>query len=337
MKLIDISNYLNGELEGNPDLEITGVAKIETAVDNEISFISNPLYGKFYNTTKAGALILSKDFKIANQRKEISTIKVQDPYLAFVKIVELFTSKDSNEESGISEFCSVGKNAELGENIFLGDFVKIGDNCKIGNNVKIFSNCSIGQNVHIGENTVIRDNISIYNGCKIGSNVIIHSGTVIGSDGFGFVLQKDGAYKKIPQTGIVVIEDDVEIGSNCCIDRATLGETLICRGVKIDNQVQVAHNVKIGEDTVIVAQAGIAGSTTIGKRCMIGGQAGIVGHITICDDVIIGAAVGVSKSITKPGIYAGYRAKPIKEELKQEAYIKNLEVLKERISKLEKK
>jgi UDP-3-O-[3-hydroxymyristoyl] glucosamine N-acyltransferase len=335
MKLIEISKFLNGDLEGDPELEIINVGKIETANANEISFISNPLYEKFFNTTGAGALILSKDFKINHERNDISVIRVQDPYLAFVSTVELFMKDNSTEDFGISDYCSIGENVVLGENIFIGDFVKIGKESRVENNVKIYSNCSIGNNVLIGENTIIKDNISIYNGCRIGKNVIIHSGTVIGSDGFGFVHQKDGTFKKIPQTGIVVIEDEVEIGSNCCVDRATLGETRICRGVKIDNQVQIAHNVVIGEDTVIIAQAGISGSTKIGKRCMIGGKAGIVGHLNICDDVIIGAAVGVSKSITKPGIYAGYRAKPIKEELKQEAYIKYLEELKNRISKLE--
>jgi len=336
MKLSEISSFLNGELQGNPDLEIINVGKIETAKKDEISFISNPLYEKFYNNTDAGALILSKDFVINNNRTDLSVIRVQDPYLAFVSVVELFTKEEFENETGISDLCSVGNNCELGEEILISNFVHIGNNSKIEKGVKVYSNCSLGKNVIVGENSVLKANVTIYNGCRIGKNVIIHSGTVIGSDGFGFAQQSDGKFKKIPQNGIVVIEDDVEIGSNCCVDRATLGETRICRGVKIDNQVQIAHNVVIGEDTVIVAQAGISGSTKIGKRCMIGGKVGIVGHLTICDDVIIGAAVGVSKSISKPGIYAGYRAKPIKEELKQEAYIKNLEELRNRIIKLEK-
>jgi UDP-3-O-[3-hydroxymyristoyl] glucosamine N-acyltransferase len=337
MKLIEISDYLNGELQGNHDKEINNVGKIESAGEDEISFISNPLYEKYYSSTNAGALILSKEFEIKNVRNDISIIRVQDPYLAFVSLVELFSKDEPFNETGVSDLCSIGNDVKLGENVFISDFVKIESNCKIGNDVKIFSNCSVGKNVEIGDNTMIKANVTIYKGCKIGKNVIIHSGTVIGSDGFGFAHQKDGTFKKIPQNGIVIIEDNVEIGSNCCIDRATLGETRICNNVKIDNQVQIAHNVVIGENTVIVSQVGIAGSTKIGKRCMIGGQAGIVGHLTICDDVIIGAAVGVSKSIIKPGIYAGYRAKPIKDELKQEAYIRNIEKLKEKINNLEKK
>jgi UDP-3-O-[3-hydroxymyristoyl] glucosamine N-acyltransferase len=221
------------------------------------------------------------------------------------------------------------------EDIYIGNFVSIGKNCKFGENTKIFSNCTIENGVSIGNNCIIYPNVVIYQNCKIGNNVIIHSGTVIGSDGFGFAPQEKGEYKKIPHKGIVVIEDDVEIGSNCCIDRATIGETKICKGVKLDNQIQIAHNVTIEQDTVIAAQSGIAGSTKIGKRVKMGGNSGIVGHLTICDDVTIGAMVGVSKSITSGGIYTGYRAKPIKDDLKREARINKLEILEERIKKLE--
>jgi UDP-3-O-[3-hydroxymyristoyl] glucosamine N-acyltransferase len=331
MKVKEIAKYLDGELIGNAELEISNVGKIETAGKNEITFISNPLYEKYFSVTKAGAVLVSKTFESKEIRKDLTIIKVRDPYLAFVKLLELFNADEAATEFGISDTCIIGKDSKVGEKVFIDDFVKIGSGCKIGNDTRIMAGSIIGNGVNIGINCRIENNVVIYKNCKIGNNVHVHSGTIIGSDGFGYAKQEDGKFKKIFQTGNVVIEDDVEIGSNCTIDRATLGETRICRGVKMDNQIQIAHNVYIGEDTVIVAQVGIAGTTKIGKRCMIGGQAGIVGHLTICDDVIIGAAVGVSKSISKPGMYTGYRAKPFKEELRQEASIKYIEKLREEL------
>ena len=337
MKVSEIAEFLHGKIEGNPDIEISSVAKIEFAKNNEISFLSNPLYEKFFKSTEAGALIISKDFNSNEKREELTLIRVTDPYLAFLDVIGLFENKDESVFSGISENSIIGEDCEIAEDIFISDFVKIGQGCKIKTKSKIHSNSTIGSFVEIGENCLIYPNVVIYDGCKLGNNVIIHSNTVIGSDGFGLLRQTDFTYKKIPQKGIVVIEDDVEIGSNCSIDRATIGETKICKGVKLDNQIQVAHNVIIGENTAIAAQVGIAGSTKIGKRCMIGGQAGIVGHLEICDDVIIGASVGVSKSITKPGVYTGYRGKLLKEDLKREAYINKIPQLEEKIKDLQKR
>lgn len=334
MKICDIANIINGVVTGNNDFDVKGIGKIETAVDTDITFISNPLYAKYFNTTKAGAIIVSEDFEIPTDSRDIVIIRVHDPYLSFVILQEHFEEKHDLKR-GISKLSSIGTDSEIGEDIFIDDFVKIGDSCEIGKNTLIHSNTSIGDKVKIGWNCKIESNVTIYRNCIIGNNVIIHSSTVIGSDGFGFAKAEDGTFKKIPQNGIVRIEDNVEIGSNCSIDRAVLGETLICKGVKLDNQIQIAHNVEIGEDTVIAAQAGISGSTKIGKRCMIGGQAGIVGHIIICDDVIIGASVGVAKSITQPGIYAGYRGKPMREALKDDVYLKEIPKLKDRIKKLE--
>lgn len=331
MKIKEIVQYVDGELIGNTEADITNVGKIETAHGNEITFISNPLYEKYFNTTKAGAVLVSKSFEIKEARSDIAVVRVTDPYLAFVSLLELFNKDDAKVEYGISDNCSIANNTKIGDKVFVGDFVCVGKNCSIGNGTKLLAGCVISNDVKIGNNCTIGYNVVIHRECVIKNNVHIHSGTVIGSDGFGFAKNEDGSYKKIMQKGTVAIEDDVEIGSNCTIDRATLGETRICRGVKLDNQIQIAHNVFIDEDTVIAAQVGIAGTTKIGKRCMIGGQAGIVGHITICDDVIIGAAVGVSKSITKPGMYTGYRAKPFKEELRQEASIKYIEKLREEI------
>jgi UDP-3-O-[3-hydroxymyristoyl] glucosamine N-acyltransferase len=335
MKVAEIAEYVSGNLESyGLDPDIVQVGKIDSATQNEIAFISNPLYEKYFTTTRAGAVLVSNEFKIPEPRSDLAVIRVKDPYLAFVSLLELFEKDKASDLTGISATCHIGRNSITGDDVYIEDFVFIGNNVKIGNQTKIYANTTIGNNVVIGDNCIIYSNVSIYKGCRIGNNVIIHSGTVIGSDGFGFAKQEDGTYKKIPQTGIVVIDDDVEIGCNCTIDRATIGETRLCRGVKLDNQIQIAHNVFIGEDTVIAAQVGIAGSTKIGKRCMIGGQAGIVGHITICDDVIIGASVGVSKSINKPGLYTGYRARPASEDLRREALINQLEDLRNKINKL---
>ncbi|MBS1492612.1 MAG: UDP-3-O-(3-hydroxymyristoyl)glucosamine N-acyltransferase [Bacteroidetes bacterium] len=335
MKLSEIAKILNADFDKSKDIEIKRISKIETSELGDISFIANPQYEKYYQTTNASALIVNKDFTPEILRDEITLLKVDDSYNSFVKILDEFSNGFTSDKTGISDKASIEKNCILGKDIFIDDFVSIGDNCTIGNNVKIFSNCSIGDNVKISDGTTIYSGVTIYNDCEIGKNNIIHSNTVIGSDGFGQARQNDGSFKKIPQIGNVVTEEDVEIGSNCSIDRATLGETRICKGVKLDNQIQIAHNVIIGENTVIAAQTGVAGSTKIGKRCMIGGQAGIVGHIEICDDVIIGASVGVSKSITKPGVYLGYRAKPQSEDLKQEVRIRNLDKLEKRIKELE--
>lgn len=335
MNIENIAELLDGKLEGDKSLEITGIGKIENATRNEITFISNPLYEKFFTDTKAGAIIVSHDFEAKSKRDDVSLVRVSNPYLSFLKLLEKFDLSANNTLTGISKNCFVDKTTSLGKNIYIGNFVSIGKNCKIGFNTKIFSNCSIENNVEIGDNCIIYSNVSIYSDSLIKNNVIIHSGTVIGSDGFGFAKQTDETYKKIPQTGNVVIEDDVEVGSNCSIDRATIGETKISKGVKLDNQIQIGHNVIIGENTVVVSQVGIAGSTKIGKRCMIGGKAGIVGHIIIGDDVMIGAAVGVSKSIDKPGLYTGYRARPHKENLEMEVSLKNLGKLEQRVKELE--
>jgi len=337
MELEEIAVFLSGKIEGDKNINITGVGKIEVAGRNEITFISNPLYEKFFRETNAGAVIVSNDFEVKEKRNDISLLRVDDPYLSFLKLLEKFDHGNASYLTGISDKSYIETDTHVSDNVYIGNFVSIGKNCKIGSNTKIHSNSSIGNGVVIGNNCIIYPNVSVYKECVIGNNVIIHSGTIIGSDGFGFVKQSDNSFKKIPQTGNVVIEDNVEIGANTCIDRATLGETRICKGVKLDNQIQIAHNVVIGEDTVIAAQVGIAGSTKIGKRCMIAGQAGIVGHLTICDDVIIGASVGVSKSIDKPGIYIGYRARPQRESLLSDISIRNLNKLEQKVKELERK
>jgi UDP-3-O-[3-hydroxymyristoyl] glucosamine N-acyltransferase len=339
MKLSEISKLLDGDLSGDTNREIINVGKIESAKADEITFIANPVYEKFYNSTNAGAIIVSRRFKPSKgERRDIPLIKVDDPYLAFLELLDILTPKTELEEVGISEFAVISETAEISdERVRIGPNCFIGEKCKIGKGARILPNSVVLAGAEIGENTLIYPNVTIYQRCIIGNNVIIHSGTVIGSDGFGYAKNDDGTYKKIPQKGIVLIEDDVEIGSNCSIDRATMGETRICKGVKLDNQIQIAHNVVIGENTVIVAHTGIAGSTKIGRSCTIAGKVGIVGHIEICDDVIITAASNVSKSITKPGIYSGYRAQPQKDELKQQAILKNIVSLRNQMIELQNK
>lgn len=337
MKLSEIAKLVNGEISGNAEIEITNVGKIEFAGQGDITFIANPVYEKFYNSTKAGAIVVSKRFK-PPVIKDVSLVVVDDPYLAFLDILEHFSPKTELQEIGIAGSAVITESTEISkEEVRIGANCFIGEKCRIGKGVRILPNTVILAGSEIGDDVLIYPNVTVYQDSKIGDRVIIHSGTVIGSDGFGQAKNEDGTYKKIPQKGIVVIEDDVEIGSNCTIDRATLGETLICRGVKMDNQIQIAHNVIIGENTVIAAQAGVAGSTKIGKNCLIGGKAGLVGHIEICDNVIITAASNISKSITKPGVYSGYRAQPQKEDLKQQAILKNIESLRNQVRDLQKK
>jgi len=329
MKLSEVAELIGGELSGDGDLEITGIGKIETAREDEVTFISNPIYEKYFGGTSAGAVVVSRKFNPANYEKlddrEIPLIRVDDPYLAFLDLLDNFMPQTELQKIGIHETAVISDSADISDHeVRIGAHCFIGEKVIIGSRVSILPNTVILAGVQIDDDVLIYPNVTVYTGSRIGKRVIIHSGTTIGSDGFGQAKNPDGTFQKIPQKGIVVIEDDVEIGSNCTIDRATIGETIIHKGVRLDNMIQIAHNVEIGENTVIAAQSGIAGSTKIGKNCMIGGKVGIVGHISICDGVILTAATNVSKSITKPGMYSGYRAQPQMNELRQEAIIRNL-------------
>ena len=329
MKLHEVAQLIGGEVTGDGNVEISGIGKIETANPEEITFIANPVYEKFFSGTSAGAVVVSKRFNPALYERlddrQVPLVIVDDPYLSFLTLLDYFSPQTELQKIGIHETAIVMDTAEIsGEDVRIGPQVFIGEKVKIGKRVSILPNTVILAGAEIGDDVLIYPNVTVYNGCKIGKRVIIHSGTVIGSDGFGQAKNADGTFQKIPQKGIVVIGDDVEIGSNCTIDRATMGETIIHNGVKLDNMIQIAHNVEIGENTVIAAQSGIAGSTKIGKNCMIGGKVGIVGHITIADGVILTAATNVSKSITESGMYSGYRAQPMRAELRQEAAIRSL-------------
>jgi len=328
-----IANFLQGTVDGDAGTEINNLAKIEEAKAGDISFLANPVYTPHIYTTNASAVIVRKDFK-PEKTLHTNLIRVNDPYEAFSKLLEFYNK--NYDKTGIESPCKISESAQIGKNVFIGAFTYIGNNVKIGNNVRIFPGTYIGDDVSIGDNSLIFANVSIYHDTQIGQNVTIHSGTVIGADGFGFVPNNGKDFKKVPQIGNVIIEDFVEIGSNSSIDRATMGSTIIRRGVKLDNFIQVAHNVEIGENTVIAALTGISGSTKIGKNCMIGGQVGIAGHLKIGDNVKIGAQSGISHHLKDGEIVVGTPALPIRNFKKSTILFKNLEDLYNRIQKLEK-
>jgi len=329
MKLIEIAKFLNGELVGDPDLEISGLAKIQSATAGELTFLANPKYGKYLESTQASAVLINK----SQQTPGLDHIKVDDPYLSFLEILNLFFPSKDPDFNGVHSTAVVSETADIGLNVQIGPNVFVGESVKIGDNSIIYPNCVLLDNVQIGKNCRFHPGVSVREGCKIGNGVIIHDGTVIGSDGFGFA--PDGEkYKKIPQMGIVVIEDDVEIGANATIDRATIGETIIKNGSKIDNLVQIAHNVEIGENTVVAAQTGISGSTIVGKHVTMAGQVGTVGHIEIGDNAILAAQSGVSKSVPAGEIWFGSPAMTIMKQKKIEANLRHLPEMSKKVNKL---
>ena len=292
-----IADLLEGSIDGNKDAVVSSLSKIEEGKQGTLSFLSNPQYTSFIYETKATAVIVNKDF-IAEKSTNTTLIRVDDAYESFRKLLEIY-NKLKNNQIGIDSSAFIDKTAKLGENIFIGALTHIGKDVKIGEGTRIHPQCFIGDNVSIGDNCILHAGVRIFNDCIVGNNCTFQANSIIGSDGFGFAPNSDGEYHKVPQIGNVVIEDNVEIGANTTIDRATLGSTVIQNGVKLDNLIQIAHNVEIGENTVIAAQTGIAGSTKIGKNCMIGGQVGIVGHLTIADEVKIAAQSGISVVLKK--------------------------------------
>lgn len=336
MKISDLAKLAGAEVDGSGDVEINGIAKIEEAKEGDVTFLANPKYEKFVLTTRASAIFVTRDFK--SDRRDIVFLRTKDPYVSFVIALKALVPQEELLPKGINSSAYISPKAILGRDVSIGAFVVISDGARIGDRAVISHGAIIGRNVTIGDDSIIYPNVSIYNGCKVGNRVIIHSGTVVGSDGFGFAPKGDGTYEKIPQVGIVVIEDDVEIGSNCSIDRATLGETRIGKGVKIDNLVQVAHNVEIGEHTVIAAQTGISGSTKIGKYCIIAGQVGFVGHIEVADHTTVAAQSGISKSILEGGrTYFGYPAKEIHEARRIEGAVRMLPELINELREMQRK
>lgn len=326
-----IADQINGTVVGDRNIDIFNISKIEEGSKGSLTFLANPKYTEFIYTTKASAAIVSSDFE-PTERIELTLIKVKDPYSSFTTILELF-DKDISKRKGISQLTDVDKSSKISDSAFIGSFSSVGENSIIGEKCIIENQVFIGNNVEIGNGCLIYPGVKILDDTIIGQNCIIHSSTTIGSDGFGFAPNDDGSYKKIPQTGNVMIGDNVEIGSNSTIDRATLGSTIISNGVKLDNQIQVAHNVEIGENTAIAAQSGVAGSTKIGKNCMIGGQVGIIGHIKIGDNVKIQAQAGVTSNIESNSRVTGTPAISYMNYNKSYVHFKNLPEIVKKIDK----
>lgn len=318
-----IAGILNGEVVGNPNAEVFKLSKIEEGTKGSLTFLSNPKYSNYIYSTEATITIVNHTF-IPEGDISCTMIKVEDAYLSFSKLLEFYDKAKKDSKVGIEQPSVISDNVHYGDNLFLGSFSYIGNNVTLGNNVKIYPNSFIGDNVKIG------DNVTIFAGAKINSESIIgnfceiHSGVIIGADGFGFAPNKDGTYSKIPQIGNVIIEDNVDIGSCTTIDRATMGSTIIRKGVKLDNQIQIAHNVEIGENTVIAAQTGVAGSTKIGKNCMIGGQVGIAGHLVIGNNVRIQAQSGVGRNLKDGEIVQGSPAFTYSDYSKSYVHFRNL-------------
>ncbi len=330
-----IAGFLNGKIEGNPAARVNDVSKIEEGKPGTLAFLANPKYEKYIYDTEATIVLINNDLALEKEVKA-TLIRVNDAYEAFASLLDLY-EQSKPKKTGVSPNTSIAGSAICGENLYAGDFVYIGDDAKIGNNVRLYPQVFIGDNVTIGDSTTLYPGVKVLDDCQVGKNCIIHAGTVIGSDGFGFALEQNStSRRKVPQVGNVVIGNDVEIGSNVSIDRATMGSTRIGNGVKMDNLIQIAHNVEIGDNSVVIAQAGVAGSTKIGKNVILAAQAGLVGHITIGDGAIIGAQSGVNRSLKEKEIVLGSPAFDIRKSRKSLAIFKNLPDLRNMLIQLEK-
>ncbi len=329
-----IAEILEGEIDGNENAEVYKLSKIEEGENGSLTFLSNPKYTQFIYSTKASIAIVNKDF-VPEKKIDTTLIKVEDAYKAFSKLLEFYNQIKLNK-TGIENPSHISDTAKLGENIYVGAFAYIGNDVLLGDNVKIYPNVYIGDNVSIGSNTTIFAGTKIYSETEIGKNCVIHAGAIIGADGFGFTPNEEGVFNAVPQIGNVIIEDNVDIGAATTIDRATLGSTIIRKGVKLDNQIQVAHNVEIGKNTVIAAQTGIAGSTKIGENCMLGGQVGIAGHIIVGNNVRVQAQTGIGKNIKDNAVIQGSPAINYADYFKSYVYFKKLPELAATISSLEK-
>ncbi len=331
-----IAEALSGTVEGNPSVEVSSLSKIEEGKQGTLTFLANPKYTQYIYNTEASIVIVNEDF-VPEKEITATLIKVKDAYSAFAQLLELY-QQSKEKKTGISKSAFIAESATIGKDVYIGAFVSIGDHAVIGDHAMIHAHASIGNQCKIGNATKIFSGVSIYDECEVGKECTIHAGAIIGADGFGFAPQDDNVYNKIPQIGNVIIEDRVEIGANTTIDRATIGSTIIRKGAKIDNLVQIAHNVEVGENTVIAAQTGISGSTKIGKNCMIGGQVGIIGHLTIADGVKIAAQSGIGKSITEENaIVEGSPAFNIRDYQRSYVHFRRLDTLAKRVNELERK
>ena len=332
-----IAAIVNGEIIGSSSVIVTDLAKIEEGQEGTLSFLSNPKYEEFIYTTKSSICIVNKDFiPVKPLPLSLTLIKVENSYTCFAQLLELYDNLNK-KEAKIEQPSFIDNSAVIGTDLYLGAFAYIGKNVEIGNNVVIYPNVYLGDNVKIGSNTVLHPGVSIYFGCKVGENCIIHAGTVVGSDGFGFAPNSEGVFQKIPQIGNVIIENNVEIGSNCAIDRATMGSTFIREGVKIDNLCQIAHNVDIGENSALAALVAVAGSAKIGKRVMIGGQAAINGHLSIADDTKIVGQSGVVKTVKEAVTLMGTPAIPLNDFKKSTVGFRKLPFILSKLEEIEKK
>lgn len=332
---LQIARILNGEVEGNPNEEVYKLSKIEDGEKGSITFLANPKYKNHIYTTKASVAIVNKTFETEGSLS-VTLVKVDDAYSAFSKLLEHYNQIKLNK-TGIENPSFISPSAKLGENVYVGAFAYIGENVSIGNNVKIYPHTYIGDNVSIDDNTTLFAGCKIYSETVIGKHCTLHAGVIVGADGFGFAPVQEGFYNKVPQIGNVIIKDYVDIGAGATIDRATLGSTIIHKGVKIDNLVQIAHNVEVGKNTVIAAQTGIAGSTKVGENCMIGGQVGIVGHLKIGDRVKIQAQSGVGRNLKDDEVIQGSPALGYSEYNKAYVVFRKLPELSKKVSDLEKK
>lgn len=330
-----IAIIIGGQVEGNNDAVVGSFGKIEEAQAGQLSFLANPKYEEFLYTTNASVVIVNEGLEL-RRIVHAAIIRVPDAYTAFAALLKKYQEIQTQQLTGIEQPSYIDTTAKIGNNVFVGAFAYIGKNASIGNGVKIFPQVYLGENVIIGDGCILMPGVKIYHECVLGKNIIIHAGTVIGSDGFGFAPQPDGSFKKIPQIGNVIIEDDVEIGSNTTVDRATMGSTTIKAGAKIDNLVQIGHNAEIGSHTVIAAQAGISGSAKLGNNVMVGGQAGIVGHIVLGDGTKINAQSGVTKSLEAGKAVTGSPAYDYKSSLRSQAAARRLPELEKKVAELEK-
>lgn len=328
-----IAAFLGGEIVGDATVSVSNLAKIEEGTPGTLTFLSNPLYTQYIYTTQASIALVRRDFE-PEKPVTPTLIKVDDPYTCLTRLLEL-VEQARGQKSGIEEPSHIALSAQVADDVFVGAFTYIGERAVVGSGCKIYPQVYIGDDVVLGNNVILYPGVKVYHGCRIGNNCIVHAGAVIGSDGFGFAPQADGSYKKIPQIGIVILEDDVELGANTTIDRATMGATVIRRGVKLDNLVQIAHNVEVGAHTVMAAQVGVAGSTKIGEQCMFGGQVGIAGHRHVGNRVIVGAQSGIPNDVKDNMEIMGYPAVPKVEFARQTVHIKRLAQLNQTVKELQ--
>jgi len=329
-----IAVLVNGKVDGNADIAVASFGKIEEAQQGQLAFLANPKYDDFLYTTKASIIIVN-DTQEFKQPITATLIKVPDAYSAFATLLDKYQQIQQQQLTGIQQPVYIDATAKIGDNVYIGAFVYVGKNVVVGDGTKIYPSTFIGDNVTIAQHTILHPGVKIYHDCIIGSNVTIHAGSVIGADGFGFAPQADGSFKKVPQIGNVLIEDNVEIGSNTCIDRATIGSTIIKTGAKLDNLLQIAHNVEVGNNTVIAAQTGVSGSTKIGNNVMIGGQAGLAGHLIIGNGAKINAQTGVGKAV-KPGTsVTGTPFDEFSKYMRNQAFVRSLPQMEKRLKELE--